>query len=98
MVGVNMCKVFLIIVLSLLIAGCGSSSKPVKKSSVSAQAANNLNSGAGMSKADKLHQKAKVAEAASLVGYDGKNIRKKLDTIIDAHAEHEKMLKDIGGY
>lgn len=98
MAGVNMRKVFLIIVSSLLLAGCGGSSEPAKEKPAPAQAANSSNSSAGMSKTEKLHQKAKVAEAASLVGYDGKDIRKKLDTIIDANAEHEKMLKDVGGH
>ncbi|MFZ5951507.1 MAG: hypothetical protein ACOYXC_12435 [Candidatus Rifleibacteriota bacterium] len=75
---------------SLLFAGCGS--EPEAKPATPAPAAAPAKE---MSKTDQLHQKAKVAEAASIVGYDGKDIRQKLDKIIDENAAHEKMLKDV---
>lgn len=84
-------KIFAMILCSLLISGCGS--EPAPKKVEPAKAAAPVKE---MSKTDKLHQKAKVAEAASIVGYDGKDIRKKLDTIIDENAKHEQMLKDVG--
>ncbi|MEW6708390.1 MAG: hypothetical protein AB1403_01080 [Candidatus Riflebacteria bacterium] len=76
---------------SLFFAGCGS--EPAAKPATPAPAA----PAKEMSKTDQLHQKAKVAEAASIVGYDGKDIRQKLDKIIDENAAHEKMLKDVNG-
>lgn len=74
---------------SVFAVGCGS--EPKKAEPLKAPAKE-------MTEAEKLHQKAKVAEAASLIGYDGKDIRKKLDTIIDENEKHQQMLKDVGNY
>jgi len=50
---------------------------------------------APMSQADQMRQKAKVAEAASLIGYDGKAIKRDLDKIIDQHEQSAKQLEDL---
>jgi hypothetical protein len=50
---------------------------------------------APLSKSDQMRQKAKVAEAASLIGYDGKAIRRDLDKIIDQHEQSAKQLEDL---
>lgn len=81
-------KLFLIIGLSLFVSGCGS--EPEVKKIEPAQPVKPL------TKTEQLHQKAKFTEAASMVGYDGKDIHQKLDKIIDENAAHEKMLKDVG--
>lgn len=70
----------------LFIAGCGSSEKPVEKTQVAKPP---------LSKAEQLKEQAKVAEAASLVGYDGKAIRKDLEKIIDQSEAENKRLKEI---
>ncbi len=66
-----------------LLSGCGEAEKkpePPKKV---------------LSKTDQMRQKAKVAEAASLVGYDGKAIKENLNKIIDESEKAEKQLKEI---
>lgn len=50
---------------------------------------------APLSKADQMRQKAKVAEAASLIGYDGKAIRRDLNKIIDQQEQSAKQLEDL---
>ena len=45
---------------------------------------------------DKLRKKANVAEAASMVGYDGKKIKKDLNKIIDEKEKEAKQYKDFG--
>ena len=45
---------------------------------------------------DKLRKKANVAEAGSLVGYDGKKIKKDLNKIIDEKEKEAKQYKDLG--
>lgn len=50
---------------------------------------------APLSHADQMRQKAKIAEAASLVGYDGKAIRRDLDKIIDQQEESAKQLEAL---
>ncbi len=76
---------------TLLMYGCGSGSETPKTATPTATTA----SGTAMSKTDELKQKAKVAEAASLVGYDGKAIREDLNKIIDIQAEEAKRLEDL---
>ena len=44
---------------------------------------------------DSLRKKANVAEAASMVGYDGKAIKKDLNKIIDEREKMDKQLKDL---
>jgi len=53
---------------------------------------------APMSQSDKLRQKAKIAEAASMVGYDGKAIRRDLDKIIDQQEAAAKQFEDLQGF
>lgn len=48
-----------------------------------------------LSKADQMRQKAKIAEAADLIGYDGKAIRRDLNKIIDQHEQSAKQLEDL---
>ncbi len=50
---------------------------------------------APLSQADQMRQKAKVAEAADLIGYDGKAIKRDLDKIIDQHEKSAKQLEDL---
>lgn len=45
---------------------------------------------------DKLRKKANIAEAASVVGYDGKKIKKDLNKIIDAKEKEAKQYNDLG--
>lgn len=78
-------KVFLILGVSLLITGCGSEPE-VKKAEPTKP----------LTKTEELKRKAKLTEAASIVGYDGKAIHKNLDKIIDENAKHQKMLEDVG--
>lgn len=44
---------------------------------------------------DQLRKKANVAEAASMVGYDGKAIKKELNKIIDEREKMDNQLKDL---
>ena len=44
---------------------------------------------------DKLRKKANAAEAASMVGYDGKAIKKELNKIIDEREKMDKQLNDL---
>ena len=44
---------------------------------------------------DKLRKKANAAEAASMVGYDGKAIKKELNKIIDEREKMDKQLSDL---
>lgn len=46
---------------------------------------------------DELRRKVNVAEAASVVGYDGKAIKKDLNKIIDESEKMSKQLNDIDG-
>jgi len=68
---------------SLLVAGCGSSEKKIEAPKPE------------LSKSDQMRQKAKFAEAASMVGYDGKAIKENLNKIIDESERAEKQLKEI---
>ncbi|GAB4266397.1 MAG: hypothetical protein Kow0029_00020 [Candidatus Rifleibacteriota bacterium] len=84
-------KNIILILAAVVCSGCGSEPSPKP-------AAPTAKPESKMTKTEQLHQKAKVAEAASLVGYDGKDIRKKLDTIIDENARQQKMLEDLKDY
>ena len=53
---------------------------------------------APLSKSDQLRQKAKIAEAASLVGYDGKAIKRDLNKIIDQQEESAKRLDELDNF
>lgn len=70
-----------------LSAGCGSEPE-VKKAPVPEVKA-------PLSKSDELRQKANIAEAASLVGYDGKAIKENLNKIIDEQENAAKQLEDL---
>lgn len=50
-----------------------------------------------LSKSDQMRQKAKIAEAASLVGYDGKAIKENLNKMIDESERSRKELEDLKG-
>lgn len=74
---------FLLLASALFINGCGETEKkPEQPKPV-------------LSKTDQMRQKAKLAEAASLVGYDGKAIKENLNKIIDDSEKAEKQLKEI---
>lgn len=75
-------SVWLMVVSSLMI-GCGGSEKKIEPPKPE------------LSKTDQMRQKAKLAEAASLVGYDGKAIKDNLNKIIDESERSEKQLKDL---
>lgn len=79
----------LLLICAALSTGCGSEPKK-------AEPAPKAETAKPMSEADKLRQKAKIAEAASLIGYDGKDLHKKLDKIIDENEQREKTLRDAG--
>ncbi|EKD83443.1 MAG: hypothetical protein ACD_39C00675G0003 [uncultured bacterium] len=86
--------IFMIIASACLLVGCCAgpdSAKPAQpevKSEVKAP----------LSKTDQLRQKAKIAEAASLVGYDGKAINRDLNKIIDQQEQSAKQLDDLKDY
>ncbi|HAE37360.1 MAG TPA: hypothetical protein DCG57_01840 [Candidatus Riflebacteria bacterium] len=50
-----------------------------------------------LSQSDQMRQKAKVAEAASLIGYDGKAINRDLNKIIDEQERSAKQLEELNG-
>ena len=85
-------KLLLLCLVALVITGCGGSeTKKEEQTKVEEK-----KPAKPMTETEKLKQKAKVSEAASIVGYDGKKIHKQLDQIIDQSAEHKKMLEDAG--
>ena len=88
----------------LFFVGCGSSSSSNNKSADKTQkekelyetvTKNKINSGEKVDY-DQLRKKANVAEAASMVGYDGKAIKKELNKIIDEREKMDNQLKDLG--
>ncbi|MGM0600872.1 MAG: hypothetical protein ACQETH_13765 [Candidatus Rifleibacteriota bacterium] len=85
-------KLLLLCLAALVITGCGGS-EPAKEKQTKVEDKKPVKP---MTKTEKLKQKAKVSEAASIIGYDGKKIHKELDQIIDQSAEHKKMLEDAG--
>ena len=84
----------------ILLVGCGSSSTPTEKTVEKKIQVNNgitenkVDSGKKVDY-DQLRKKANVAEAASMVGYDGKAIKKDLNKIIDEREKMDKQLKDL---
>ncbi len=79
-------KAMLLLLVAVCSSGCGNSVQPRKPEAA-----------APVSQADQLRQKARITEAASMVGYDGKAIRKNLDKIIDESEEAKRQLKQIDG-
>ena len=51
-----------------------------------------------MSRADKLREKARVSEASSLLGYDGKALHKDLQTIIDQSEKQQDMFDNLDDF
>jgi hypothetical protein len=78
----------LIILLALsLITGCGSEKAPEKTEAAKAEEKKPL------TKIEKLRKKAEFTKAASMVGYDGKQINKDLNKILDAAENQNKDLQ-----
>ncbi len=75
-------KTMFLLPIALMLWGCGSS-EPVKKTAPK------------LTKTEELKRKANVAEAASLVGYDGKKIKQDLNKIIDASNDSQKQLEGL---
>ncbi|HNX74350.1 MAG TPA: hypothetical protein PLM07_12840 [Candidatus Rifleibacterium sp.] len=82
---------FLLFASASLLCGCGGAPEAPK---TPAPVAENTTK-APLSKSDALREKAKFAEAASLVGYDGKAIKEDLNKVIDAQEESAKRLEDL---
>ncbi len=88
----------------IFLLGCGSSGTStektdknkvqVQKETNSISIDNKVDSGKKVDY-DQLRKKANVAEAASMVGYDGKAIKKDLNKIIDEREKMDKQLKDL---
>jgi PBP1b-binding outer membrane lipoprotein LpoB len=81
-------KKLLITALALFITGCGGGEKVEKKPAVKKKP---------LTKTEELKRKAKLTEAASMVGYDGKRIHKDLNKIIDANQKSVKDMEDLMG-
>ena len=73
-------KMLIVLAATLLVAGCG---KEAEKPKVQAPE----------TRAETLHRKARAARMGDLVGYDGKQIQKNLDKVIDANEAHVKELE-----
>jgi uncharacterized protein YceK len=87
-------KILLMLIVSGTFAICGCGSEPSADEQKKVEGKKPA-AAKEMTKEEKLHKKARITEAASLVGYDGKKIRKDLDKFIDESAKQEKMLKDL---
>lgn len=74
-----------LMVVSVFMTGCGGAEKKSETPKPKPE----------LSKTDQMRQKAKLAEAASLVGYDGKAIKDNLNKIIDESERSEKQLKEL---
>ena len=86
----------------LLLVGCGSTStEKTDKNKSQIQNETNRNSVVNQVDSnkkvdyDQLRKKANVAETASMLGYDGKAIKKDLNKIIDEREKMDKQLKDL---
>jgi len=77
---------FVVAVVACMLTGCCAGPKPVQPK---------VEVKAPLSKSDQLRQKAKIAEAASLIGYDGKAIKRDLNKFIDQQEEDAKQLEDL---
>ena len=85
----------------VLLVGCGETNAPKQKEGK--QTINELNKNLSEMTPkpgekvdyDKLRKKANVAESASMVGYDGKAIKKELNKIIDEREKMDKQLQDL---
>ena len=85
----------------VFLAGCGETNAPKQKEDK--QTVNELNKNLSEMNPkpgekvdyDKLRKKANAAEAASMVGYDGKAIKKELNKIIDEREKMDKQLQDL---
>ena len=94
-----------VLCLSCFILGCGdseASKKNEKSSNTSTEVKGDLKENKSITDKnvdyDQLRKKAEVAEAASLVGYDGKDIKKKLNKVIDDREKMDKQLKDASSF
>ncbi len=76
--------------LAFFVCGCGSSEPPKAAAPVVENSAKEP-----LSKTDELRKKANFAEAASLVGYDGKAIKESLNKVIDEQEKAAKQLEDL---
>ena len=95
----------LLLIPSLLVVGCGSSEAPKQSKAAANKAAteevlstaeqNIVNNSNGETDYENLRKKANVAEAASIVGYDGKAIKKQLNKVIDENEKMNKQLQDL---
>lgn len=95
----------LLLITSLLVVGCGSSETPKQSKAAANKAAteevlstaeqNIVNNSNGETDYENLRKKANVAEAASIVGYDGKAIKKQLNKVIDENEKMNKQLQDL---
>jgi hypothetical protein len=81
--------ILIFLISAMLTGGCCSKQEAVSVPKTEPKA------NAPLSKADQLRQKAKVAEAANLIGYDGKAIRRDLNKIIDQQEQSAKQLEDL---
>ena len=95
-------KVFLLALCGIIfISGCGETNAPKQKEDNKTvnelnQRLSEMNPRPGEKvDYDKLRKKANAAEAASMVGYDGKAIKKELNKIIDEREKMDKKLQDL---
>lgn len=97
----------LLMLASMFTVGCGGSEAPKQdkpaaanktagQEALSSAEKNMVNKSNGEVDYDKLRKKANVAEAASMVGYDGKEIKKQLNKIIDENEKMNNQIKDLG--
>ncbi len=83
-------KIIILLITAFLIPGCCTQTKPVTEVKPAVPAA-------PLSQADQMRKKANIAEAASLIGYDGKAIKRDLNKIIDQQEKSAKQLEDLKG-
>ncbi len=86
---------FLFIIFGILfLVGCGNNGNTNNQPKTNSQNVSTP-SNKGEVDYDNLREKAKVSEAASLVGYDGKAIKNNLNKIIDENEKMNKEYKDL---
>lgn len=81
-------KMIILVIAGFLIPGCCTQSSPAPEAKPAVPAA-------PMSQADQMRKKANIAEAASLVGYNGKAIKRDLNKLIDQQEKSAKQLEDL---